>query len=299
MKRLGLLLALLSLITQPALAATAYISPQGVFSAQISGNPCSGCQLFVYGAGTTTKTNSYTTPSEGAANTNPVILNSQGQAQVWLDNVTNYKLVLAPPTDTDPPTSPYWTTDNIDPFTIAAGSITGSLIAAGTIGTSNIAANAITNALLATAANNTIKSNTSGGTAAPSDNTISSFQGTSSTSFASGADSRFAALPQNSQSAAYTLILSDAGKQIYHPSSDTTARTWTIPANASVAYPLATKIEILNDCSAGALTIPITTDTLEWFPAGTTGTRTLAACGMATLTKVATTKWVIVGSGLS
>ena len=30
-------------------------------------------------------------------------------------------------------------------------------------------------------------------------------------------------IPQNSQSAAYTLVIGDSGKQIFHPSADTTA----------------------------------------------------------------------------
>ena len=44
----------------------------------------------------------------------------------------------------------------------------------------------------------------------------------------------FLNIPQNSQSDAYTLVITDAGKQIFHPSADTTARTFTIPANSSV-----------------------------------------------------------------
>lgn len=98
---------------------------------------------------------------------------------------------------------------------------------------------------------------------------------------------------QNSQSAAYTLVLTDAGKHIYHPSADTTARTWTIPANSSVAFPIGTAITFVNDTSAGTITISITTDTLVLFPAGTTGSRTLAANGIATATKVTSTRWVI------
>ncbi len=106
-------------------------------------------------------------------------------------------------------------------------------------------------------------------------------------------------VPQNTQSAAYTLALADAGKHIYHPSADTTARTWTIPANASVAFPLGTAITLVNDTSAGVLTIAITTDTLVFAGAGSTGSRTLAANGMATLLKVGATRWLISGVGLT
>lgn len=106
-------------------------------------------------------------------------------------------------------------------------------------------------------------------------------------------------VPQNSQSSAYTLVLSDSGKHIYHPSADTTARTWTIPANSSVAYPIGTAITFVNDTSAGVITIAITTDTLVLAGAGTTGSRTLAANGVATAIKVTSTRWIISGSGLS
>lgn len=112
-------------------------------------------------------------------------------------------------------------------------------------------------------------------------------------------DSRFCCLTQNSQSTAYGLVLTDAGKQIYHPSADTTARTFTIPANSSVAFLTGTVVQFFNDCSAGIVTIAITTDTLELVGAGTTGSRTLAACGMATAVKVTSTKWAISGQGLT
>jgi len=106
-------------------------------------------------------------------------------------------------------------------------------------------------------------------------------------------------IPQNSQSAAYTLVLSDSGKHIYHPSADTTARTWTIPANSSVAFPIGTAITFVNDTSAGTITISITSDTLVLAGTGTTGSRTLAASGMATAIKITSTRWMISGSGLT
>lgn len=109
----------------------------------------------------------------------------------------------------------------------------------------------------------------------------------------------FRGIPQNSQSAAYTLVMADAGKHIYHPSADTTARTWTIPANGSVAFPIGTAITFVNDSSAGTITIAITTDTLVLAGAGTTGSRTLAANGVATAIKITSTRWQINGTGLT
>ena len=106
-------------------------------------------------------------------------------------------------------------------------------------------------------------------------------------------------IPQNSKSAAYTLVLADANTHIYHPSADTTARIWTIPANSSVAYPIGTFLTFVNDTSGGAITIAITTDTLVLAGAGTTGSRTLAANGIATAIKMTSTRWMISGSGLT
>jgi hypothetical protein len=106
-------------------------------------------------------------------------------------------------------------------------------------------------------------------------------------------------IPQNSQSAAYGLVLTDGEKHILHPSADTTARTFTIPANASVAYPIGTTVTFVNQNAAGVLTIAITTDTMRLAGAGTTGSRTLAANGIATALKITATEWIISGSGLS
>ena len=106
-------------------------------------------------------------------------------------------------------------------------------------------------------------------------------------------------MPQNSQSAAYTCVMSDSGKHIYHPSADTTARTWTIPANSAVAYPIGTALTFVNDTSAGTVTIAINTDTLVLAGAGTTGSRTLAANGVSTAIKVTSTRWIISGTGLT
>lgn len=106
-------------------------------------------------------------------------------------------------------------------------------------------------------------------------------------------------IPQNSQSAAYTLVLADAGRHLLHPSADTTARIFTIPANASVAFPIGTAITFVNQASAGVVTIAINTDTMRLAGAGTTGSRTLAANGIATALKITATEWIISGTGLT
>lgn len=106
-------------------------------------------------------------------------------------------------------------------------------------------------------------------------------------------------VPQNSKSAAYTLVLGDAGKHIYHPSADTTARIFTIPANSSVAFPIGTAVTFINGATAGVITIAITSDTMRLAAIGTTGSRTLAVNGIATAVKVASTEWIISGSGVT
>ena len=82
------------------------------------GLPLVGGKLFTYKAGTTTKQATFTDSSGGVSNTNPIILNFRGEAQVWLDPTLLYKFVLARASDTDPPTNPIWTVDNISNFGI-------------------------------------------------------------------------------------------------------------------------------------------------------------------------------------
>lgn len=106
-------------------------------------------------------------------------------------------------------------------------------------------------------------------------------------------------VPQNSKSAAYTTVLADANGHILHPAADTTARTFTIDSNANVAYAIGTTLTFVNQNAGGVLTIAITTDTMRLAGAGTTGSRTLAANGIATALKITATEWIINGTGLT
>jgi hypothetical protein len=100
-------------------------------------------------------------------------------------------------------------------------------------------------------------------------------------------------LPQNAQTSAYTLVLSDIGKQI----SITTGGV-VIPANASVAFPIGAAVVIYNN-SGTSQDISITSDTLRLAGTTLTGTAALAEYGLATCVKVGTTTWVISGAGVS
>jgi hypothetical protein len=107
----------------------------------------------------------------------------------------------------------------------------------------------------------------------------------------------FRNVPVISKSEAYTLVLSDSGKTILHPIADDNARTFTIPANSSVAYPIGTAITFVN--LINTVTIAITSDTMYLGNDGATGSRTLDPYGVATAVKVASTTWVISGNGLT
>ena len=132
----------------------------------------------------------------------------------------------------------------------------------------------------------------SGALGTPSSGTLSgcTVDGTDSVGFRN--------VPINSQSAAYTAVLADSGKAVLHPSTDANARTFTIPANGSVAYALGTAITFINMTSQ-VVTIAITTDTMYLAGTGTTGSRSLAQYGMATAIKMTSTTWLISGSGLT
>lgn len=89
------------------------------------GTPLVGGKLYTYAAGTTTPLATYVSYAGTTANTNPVILDSRGEADVWLDNAL-YKLALY-----DADNALIWTVDNIS--SINSGIFTGPV--SGTTGT--------------------------------------------------------------------------------------------------------------------------------------------------------------------
>lgn len=71
------------------------------------GIPLAGGKLYSYAAGTTTPLATYTASTGTQNNTNPIILDSRGEAAVWL-GAASYKLKLTDSTDVE-----IWTSDNI------------------------------------------------------------------------------------------------------------------------------------------------------------------------------------------
>lgn len=74
--------------------------------------PLAGGLLFTYAAGTTTKQDTYVNDSQ-TPNTNPIVLDANGQCVCFVDTTLSYDFTLSPPTDTDPPTNPFWTVGSI------------------------------------------------------------------------------------------------------------------------------------------------------------------------------------------
>ena len=79
-----------------------------------NGNPLVGGKLYSYAAGTSSPLATYTDNTATTTNTNPVILNSRGEAGVWLSS-SFYKLKLTDSNDVE-----IWTVDNIGGYATMA-----------------------------------------------------------------------------------------------------------------------------------------------------------------------------------
>jgi hypothetical protein len=93
---------------------------------QINSIAANGGLLFTYVAGSVnTKQTTYTDITGTVPQANPIVLNSRGEpsSPIWLTTGQAYKFVFAPSTDTDPPTSPIRTIDNITGINDASISI--------------------------------------------------------------------------------------------------------------------------------------------------------------------------------
>ena len=72
-----------------------------------AGIPLAGGFLYTYAAGSTTPQATYTDSTSATANSNPIVLDSRGEANIWLSSST-YKFKL-----TDANNTEIWTVDNI------------------------------------------------------------------------------------------------------------------------------------------------------------------------------------------
>ena len=78
-----------------------------------AGAPLIGGKVYTYAAGTTSALATYTDSTGVTANTNPVILNTRGEAAIWL-SPASYKFALRDANDT-----PIWTADNLGGLNIS------------------------------------------------------------------------------------------------------------------------------------------------------------------------------------
>lgn len=244
-----------------------------------SGLILSGGLLYIYSAGTTTPVTAYQNSAGTIAHTNPIVMDSAGRipSEVWLTTGAAYKFVLKTSTSVT-----LWTMDNLnginDPSSVPWSIITGK--------PTTIAGYGITDGITAATAASTyapLASPSLTGTASATDEAANSY------------NIGWRDCPQNSQTANYQLVISDRGKQVL---MNGTSLTLTIPANGTVAFPLGTTIMVVNS-NATSLTVAITTDTMTLANSTTTGSRTVAQNGLATLTKVGASNWLIAGTGVT
>lgn len=85
--------------------AVAMIGPK-FYAWDRNGKPLAGGKLYTYQAGTVIEKDTYTTENQDVTNTNPVILNSEGYADVYLNG--SYKMVL-----TDSDDNEIWSSDPV------------------------------------------------------------------------------------------------------------------------------------------------------------------------------------------
>jgi hypothetical protein len=98
-------------------------------------------------------------------------------------------------------------------------------------------------------------------------------------------------IPVNSQSGAtYAVVVGDLGKVIYFSATCTATIPASLPVGSSIAFVAGT---------GATVTIAQASDSMYLGGTGTTGSRTLAAFGMATAIKMAATVWFINGTGLT
>jgi hypothetical protein len=99
---------------------------------------------------------------------------------------------------------------------------------------------------------------------------------------------------QTQTGTSYTLVIGDVGKVV--TMNNASANTLTIPANASVAFPVGTTI-IVEQIGAGQTTVAITSDTLNYYSPTSAGTcQTPGRYAAVTLFKRASTTWDVWGA---
>lgn len=101
--------------------------------------------------------------------------------------------------------------------------------------------------------------------------------------------------PEVVKNAVYTFVLGDTGKM--YKKTDANPYAWTIPPNASVAFPIGHKILVWNQGSAGAITLTRGAGvTLYLAGALTDADKSVASGGFCVLQKMDTNVWLCHGA---
>jgi hypothetical protein len=244
--------------------------PAPVFRAvDANGAPLPGAQLQFYLTGTTTPATVYAGASLSTPLSNPVVADSGGLfAPIYVDPTVTYRcqLLNAAGTlirDIDPVAAPP---------SIAAGAVTGAMLAAG--------------AALANLGYTPL--NKAGDTAT---NLLIAFTGTPQI-YSAG----YIGVPVNEQDGSYTLVLLDCGRMVR--GAIVAAATYTVPPNI---FPLGATVVIRNAANSTAVITIAQGSGVSIYGAGGTTAKNwaLAPGGLATLITETTNTWVITGTGLS
>jgi len=245
-----------------------------------SGTPLVGGKVFTYAAGTTTPLATYTDASAATPNTNPVILDSRGECNLWFSTATSYKVVLKNATD-----ELQWTVDNIATYgTIASQNSNNVAITGGTITgvtftgniTGNVSGNAgtVTNGVYLDAVQ-TLTNKTITGLASAS--TVKDSLGTDYTI-------GYRSIPQSLNT---TAAASDIGKHLY------VSATTTVPSGVFVE---GNEFLVVNSSGSTVTLTQGAGTTLRLGGTATTGSRTIAAYGVANVLCVGTETFYVTGN---
>jgi hypothetical protein len=169
-------------------------------------------------------------------------------------------------------------------------SVTGNITGGNILGGANV------NATTHTGTTVSVTGNVNGGnviSAAAISGTGLAISGNTATITSANYQIGYRDLPQIALSGSSTLTADAGGKHYFG------AGNITIPANASVAFSVGTAILIVANTTASVGITNAAGVTLYQAGSGSTGTRTLAAYGQATLVKVGTDTWYISGVGIS
>ena len=99
------------------------------------------------------------------------------------------------------------------------------------------------------------------------------------------------------QTCALPISLTDAGKHYYSTSSGNL--TMTIPNNSSTSFAVGSAVNLVNQ-GTGTVTVAQGSGVTLYFAGNSTaGNRTVTSYGVATVQKVATDTWFIVGVGIT